>query len=50
MDQVERRALQFQHVGGNGIDQFKGLPHEKIIWPDGSKTGDLIYPYTAAKK
>ncbi len=41
---------QFQHVSGNGIDQFKGLPHEKIIWPDKSKTGDLIYPYTAAKK
>jgi hypothetical protein len=36
--------VQFQHVTGNGLDQFKGLPHEKIVWPEAFKTGELIYP------
>jgi branched-chain amino acid transport system substrate-binding protein len=42
--------FQFQHVSGHGVDQFKGLPHETIIWPEAAKTGALIYPYGAAKK
>jgi branched-chain amino acid transport system substrate-binding protein len=42
--------FQFQHIVGNGIDQFKGLPHEKILWPAEFKTGELLYPYTQAKK
>ena len=49
---TESRVLfgQFQHITGNGLDQFKGWPHQPIVWPDKFKTGDLIYPYTAARK
>jgi branched-chain amino acid transport system substrate-binding protein len=41
---------QFQHVTGNGMDQFKDTTHEVIVWPKEYKTGDMIYPYTEAKK
>ncbi len=40
---------QFQHVDGNGIEQFKGSPHEAILYPTELKTGSLIYPYAKAK-
>jgi len=42
--------FQFQHISGNGVDQFKGSPHEAILWPPALKTGDMIYPYAEAKK
>ena len=41
---------QFQHVTGNGMDQFKDTTHEVIVWPKEYKTGDMIYPYAEAKK
>jgi branched-chain amino acid transport system substrate-binding protein len=41
---------QFQHVAPNSLDQFKENSHEVIIWPDEYKTGEMIYPYAAAKK
>src|SRR5580698_1545866 len=41
---------QFQHVTGNGMDQFKDTTHEVIVWPKEYKTGDMIYPHTEAKK
>jgi branched-chain amino acid transport system substrate-binding protein len=41
---------QFQHVTGNSMDQFKDTTHEVIVWPKEYKTGDMIYPYTEAKK
>ena len=41
---------QFQHVTGNGMDQFKDTTHEVIVWPKEYKTGDMIFPYTEAKK
>jgi branched-chain amino acid transport system substrate-binding protein len=48
---AETRALfgQFQHVAGNGLDQFRGWPHQPVVWPAKFKTGTLIYPYTAAR-
>jgi branched-chain amino acid transport system substrate-binding protein len=49
---TETRALfgQFQHITGNGLDQFRGWPHQPIVWPEKFKTGSLIYPYTDARK
>ncbi len=49
---TETRVLfgQFQHIAGNGLDEFRGWAHQPIVWPDKFKTGDLIYPYTAARK
>ncbi|HEX9462175.1 MAG TPA: amino acid ABC transporter substrate-binding protein [Alphaproteobacteria bacterium] len=41
---------QFQHVSGNGLDQFKGDATQPLLWPAKLKTGELIYPYAAAKK
>jgi branched-chain amino acid transport system substrate-binding protein len=41
---------QFQHVAGNGLDQFKGRPHEVVVAPPEYKTGDLIYPYARARE
>ena len=41
---------QFQGLSGNGIDQFRDTSHQVILWPADYKTGDVIYPYEAAKK
>jgi branched-chain amino acid transport system substrate-binding protein len=41
---------QFQNVTGNSMDQFKDTTHEVIVWPEQYKSGDMIYPYGAAKK
>jgi branched-chain amino acid transport system substrate-binding protein len=40
---------QFQHVSGNGIDQFKGAPHQTVVAPVDRKTGELIDPCAAAR-
>ncbi len=41
---------QFQHVDGNGIDQFKDARKQVIVWPKEYQSGDLIYPYTRAQQ
>ena len=41
---------QFQNVTSNSMDQFKDTTHEVIVWPDQHKSGNMIYPYAAAKK
>jgi branched-chain amino acid transport system substrate-binding protein len=43
-------AVQFQGIKANDIEQFKDMTKEVILWPPSLKTGDLIYPYTYAKK
>lgn len=40
---------QFQHVTGNTLDDFKDATHELIVWPAALKSGDVIYPYSAAQ-
>lgn len=49
---AESRALmvQYQHLSGNDIDQFKDGKNPIILWPDKYKDGDVIYPYDAARK
>jgi branched-chain amino acid transport system substrate-binding protein len=42
-------AVQFQGVKGNEIDQFKEA-NPVIVAPAEYKTGEMIYPYTEAKK
>jgi len=42
--------IQFQHVTGNSIDQFRDTTHEVIVWPNEYKSGSMIYPYADAKK
>jgi branched-chain amino acid transport system substrate-binding protein len=41
---------QFQNITGNDLDQFRDTSHQVILWPAEYKTGDMIYPYNAAKK
>ncbi len=41
---------QYQHVSGHTLDDFKDAQHEIIVWPDAMKSGNFIYPYSAAEK
>jgi branched-chain amino acid transport system substrate-binding protein len=41
---------QFQHVRGNDLDQFRDGAKEVVLWPPESKSGDIIYPYAAARE
>ena len=42
---------QFRGVVSNGgMDQFRDGSRQVILWPAEYKTGDIIYPYDAAKK
>jgi branched-chain amino acid transport system substrate-binding protein len=42
--------VQFQNVKGNGVDQFKDVSVQSILYPAEYKTGDVIYPYADAVK
>jgi branched-chain amino acid transport system substrate-binding protein len=42
--------VQYHGVKGNDVEQFRGMDHQTIISPTEYKTGDIIYPYTEAKK
>ena len=42
--------VQYQHVAGNGIDQFRDGSKEPILWPADYKTGDFVFPYAKAKQ
>lgn len=39
---------QFQNVTGNDLDQFKDTTKQVVLWPLKYKTGQIIYPYSAA--
>jgi branched-chain amino acid transport system substrate-binding protein len=41
--------LQFQHIRGNDLAQFKDLSTQIVIMPAQYKSGDVIYPYEMAK-
>jgi branched-chain amino acid transport system substrate-binding protein len=41
---------QFQHVTGHEIDQFRDGAHVPVLWPPEHKTGEIIYPYAAARQ
>ena len=41
---------QFQNVAPNDIEQFADGKKQPILWPPQYKTGNMIYPYAAAKK
>jgi branched-chain amino acid transport system substrate-binding protein len=49
---VKPRLLvtQFQNVVGNDLEQFRGDKKQVVVWPQEHKTGDLIYPYSAARQ
>ena len=41
---------QFQHVKGHDVAEFKDFSKQVVVWPPEYKAGDLIYPYTEARK
>jgi branched-chain amino acid transport system substrate-binding protein len=42
--------VQYRNITGNDIEQFRGVEKQAIVLPQEYKTGDVIYPYTEAKK
>jgi branched-chain amino acid transport system substrate-binding protein len=42
--------IQFQNVKGNSVDQFKQLSAQVIVSPAQYKSGNVIYPYSEAKR
>jgi len=43
-------AVQFQGIKANDIEQFKDMSKVVVLWPPSLKTGNVIYPYTDARK
>ena len=41
---------QFQHIVGNDVEQFKDTTKQVILWPPEYKSGEMIYPFTDARK
>jgi branched-chain amino acid transport system substrate-binding protein len=41
--------VQYQKIQGTGIDQFRGPGKKIVLYPDDLKSGNIIYPYAAAK-
>jgi branched-chain amino acid transport system substrate-binding protein len=41
--------LQFQHIRGNDLGQFKDISTQVVLVPAQYKSGDVIYPYERAK-
>lgn len=48
---AEPRVLmvQFQHITGNDVGQFRNISTQVVIWPAHYKSGEMIYPYEKAK-
>jgi branched-chain amino acid transport system substrate-binding protein len=42
--------VQFQHIKGNSIDQFRDIATQVVVAPDPYKSGGVIYPYEKAKE
>jgi branched-chain amino acid transport system substrate-binding protein len=49
---VKSRGLmvQFRNIEGNDLEQFKKPGRRVVVSPEEFKSGDLIYPYSKAKK
>ena len=41
---------QFQHVEDHNVAEFKDFSRQVVVYPPEYKSGDLIYPYTDARK
>ena len=49
---TESRVLevQFQGVTNTGVDQFRNPKTEVVLWPPAYKTGDIVYPFSDARR
>jgi branched-chain amino acid transport system substrate-binding protein len=42
--------IQYQHIEGNGIDQFRQPGRQMILYPPELKSGNFLYPYPDARR
>src|SRR5436190_3360202 len=42
--------VQYQKVQANNVEQFRGPGKKPVLYPDELKSGNIIYPYSAALK
>ena len=42
--------VQYQGVKGTDVEQFRGPGKKVVLYPEEFKTGNMIYPYSAAQK
>ena len=49
-DKARILTVQFQNIKGTSVDDFRDGKGEVVLWPDQYKAGDVILPYTEAKK
>ena len=42
--------VQYQNIKGNDIEQFREPGKKVVLYPDEFKSGNIIYPYAAARK
>ena len=43
-------TIQFQNIKGTDMEQFRQPGKQVVVSPDAFKSGNLIYPYSAARK
>jgi branched-chain amino acid transport system substrate-binding protein len=48
-EQARVLQVQFQHIKGNDIGQFRDTSTQVVVTPPEYKSGDVIYPYANAK-
>ncbi|HKA63481.1 MAG TPA: amino acid ABC transporter substrate-binding protein [Methylomirabilota bacterium] len=41
--------VQYQKIQGTSVEQFRGPGKKVVLYPDEFKSGNIIYPYSAAK-
>jgi branched-chain amino acid transport system substrate-binding protein len=41
--------VQYQKISGTALEQFRGPGKKIVLYPDELKSGNIIYPYSAAK-
>jgi branched-chain amino acid transport system substrate-binding protein len=49
LSQPRDLMVQYQHIAGNDLDQFKDGKNPIIVWPAKYKDGEVIYPYDSAR-
>ncbi len=42
--------VQYQHIEGSDVGQFRGPGKRVVVYPEQWKSGSLVYPYSKAKK
>ena len=45
MSESYSKMVQYQHLTGNGLEQFNTGAQPVILWPAKYKTGEALYPY-----